>query len=179
MEKTKEKKPSRICPRIRVGRAEMGTWLLLILRKLGPGWAILLAFLVGAVILLLAGVDPRKAYVSMFDGALGNWAAVGLTLQKSVPLILAGLGVAVAYRCNLFNIGAEGQVHIGALVGTVIALYVPGLPIWLHIPLCLLGGFVGGAIWGGIPGYLRARRGLSEIIMTICLLYTSPSPRDS
>lgn len=172
MEKTK-KEPPRTWRGGMVDRAELGTWLLLILRKLGPVWAVISAFLVGAVILLLAGIDPRRAYAAMFDGALGNWAAVGLTLQKSVPLILAGLGVAVAYRCNLFNIGAEGQVHIGALVGTVIALYVPGLPIWLHIPLCLLGGFLGGAIWGGIPGYLRARRGLSEIILTIMLNYVA------
>jgi ABC-type uncharacterized transport system permease subunit len=149
------------------------TWLLRGLRSLAPLWAILLALLVGAGVLLVAGIDPRKAYAAMLDGAVGSWATVGLTLQKSVPLMLAGLGVAFAFRCTLFNIGAEGQLYVGALVGTVIALYVPGLPAWLHIPLCLLGGFVGGAIWGGIPGYLRAQRGLSEIITTIMLNYVA------
>lgn len=149
------------------------TWFLWTLRSTAPLWAVVLALLVGAVVLEVAGVDPLRAYGAMLDGAIGSWAAVGLTLQKSVPLILAGLGVAFAFRCTLFNIGAEGQLHIGALLGTVIALYVPGLPSWLHIPLCLLGGFVGGAIWGGLPGYLRAKRGLSEIIMTILLNYVA------
>jgi len=148
-------------------------WGLWSLRTLGPLWAVLIAFLVGAVVLLAAGVDPLLAYGAMLDGAVGNWAAVGLTLQKSVLLIFAGLGVAFAFRCTLFNIGAEGQLHIGALIGTIIALYVTGLPHWLHVSLCLAGGFVGGALWGGIPGYLRARRGLSEIIMTIMLNYVA------
>ncbi len=146
-------------------------WLLWSLRTLGPLWAVVAAFLVGAVALLSAGVDPLAAYGVMVEGTLGSWAAVGLTLQKSVPLIFAGLGVAFALHASLFNIGAEGQLYIGAMVGTMIALYVKGLPIWLHIPLALLGAFVGGAIWGGIPGYLRAKRGLSEIIMTIMLNY--------
>jgi len=154
-------------------RKDRRTWILWALRSSAPLWAVVLAFLIGAVVLEIAGIDPLRAYGAMLDGAVGSWAAVGLTLQKSVPLILSGLGVAFAYRCTLFNIGAEGQLYIGALVGTVLALYVPGLPAWLHIPLCLLGGFVGGAIWGGLPGYLRARRGLSEIIMTILLNYVA------
>jgi len=143
------------------------------LRTLGPLWAVLAALLVGAVALLLAGVDPLSAYGVMVEGTLGDWPAVGLTLQKSVPLIFAGLGVAFALQCSLFNIGAEGQLYMGALVGTLVALYVVGLPPWLHISLCIVGSFVGGAIWGGIPGYFRAKRGLSEIIMTIMLNYVA------
>ena len=142
-------------------------------KTFAPFWAMLAAFLVGALALLLAGVDPVAAYVVMFKGTLGNWAGVGLTLQKSVPLILAGLGVAFALHCSLFNIGAEGQLYIGAMVGTVLALFVKGLPLGLHVTLCVVGSFIGGAIWGGIPGYLKAKRGLSEIIMTIMLNYVA------
>lgn len=143
------------------------------MRTFGPIWAVLLALLVGAAALLVAGVDPLAAYGAMLKGTMGGWQEVGLTLQKSVPLILAGLGVAFALHCSLFNIGAEGQLYVGALVGTLVALFAVGLPAWLHIPLCVLGSFVGGAIWGGIPGYLRAKRGLSEIIMTIMLNYVA------
>ena len=147
--------------------SEARRWLVWSLRTLGPLWAVLVAFLVGALALLLAGVNPLAAYGAMLEGTLGSLPAVGLTLQKSVPLIFAGLGVAFALHASLFNIGAEGQLYVGAMVGTVIALYVTGLPMWLHLPLALAGAFIGGAIWGGIPGYLRAKRGLSEIIMLV------------
>lgn len=142
-------------------------------KTFAPFWAVLAAFIVGGIALVLAKVDPIAAYGVMVDGTIGSWAAIGLTLQKSIPLILAGLGIAFALHCSLFNIGAEGQLYMGAMVGTVLALYVKGLPMWLHIPLCVFGSFVGGAIWGGIPGYLRAKRGLSEIIMTIMLNYVA------
>jgi ABC-type uncharacterized transport system permease subunit len=142
-----------------------------LLLTFAPLWAVVAALIVGALALMLAGINPLSAYGAMLRGTLGGLPQVGLTLQKSTPLILAGLGIAFALQCSLFNIGAEGQIYVGAMTGTLVALYVRGLPMWLHIPLCIAASFVGGAIWGGIPGYLRAKRGLSEIIMTIMLNY--------
>jgi ABC-type uncharacterized transport system permease subunit len=147
------------------------TAVLWLLGLLSPVWAVAAAFGVGAIALSFANISPLVAYGALFDGAFGNVSAIGLTLQKSTPLILTGLGVAIALRCNLFNIGAEGQLHIGALFGTVVALYVKGLPPVFHVSLALIAAFAGGAIWGAIPGYLKAARGLSEIITTIMLNY--------
>jgi general nucleoside transport system permease protein len=153
------------------GLRNAGVTVLWFAGKLGPVWAVLAAFAVGAIVLDFAGISPAVAYRAMIEGAFGDLAAIGLTLQKSVPLILAGTGVAIALRCGLFNIGAEGQLYIGALFGTVVALYVRGLPPLLHVSLALVAAFVGGGIWGAIPGYLRAARGVSEIITTIMLNY--------
>ena len=156
-----------------VRRRSAGIWLLWVLGQLGPVWAVIAALAVGAVTLMIAKISPLLAYRAMLEGAFGSTSAIGLTLQKSVPLIFAGLGVAFALRCKLFNIGAEGQLYMGALTGTVVALYVHGLPPLLHVPLCLVAAFIGGAIWGAIPGYFRAVRGLSEIITTIMLNYVA------
>ena len=135
--------------------------------------AIVLALAVSAVLILLAGVNPITAYLALLDGAFGNLYSLGVTLTKTTPLILTGLSVAFAFRCNLLNIGAEGQLYAGALAAVLVGIYVRGLPSFLHIPLCLLSGFLAGAVWGGIAGYLRASRRINEIITTIMLNFVA------
>ncbi len=136
-----------------------------------PLYALLLALLVGAVVMLAAGANPFEAYGALFAGAFGNPERIVRTLVRSTPYVVAGIAVALAYRAGLFNIGVEGQLLIGGLtgvwVGTMGAL--AGLPAILFVPLVLLAGAVGGALWAGIPGVLKARTGAHEVIVTIML----------
>jgi ABC-type uncharacterized transport system permease subunit len=109
-----------------------------------------------------------SAYLALFDGAFGSASAWSETLIAAGPLILTGLSVAIGFRAGLFNIGAEGQMIIGGLLATIVGFSLH-LPWPIHLPLALLGGLVGGAIWGGIPGLLRAKTGAHEVITTIML----------
>jgi ABC-type uncharacterized transport system permease subunit len=134
----------------------------------------LLALLFGGIVLFLAGENPLQVYGSMFSGALGNWNGVAETLVKTTPLLLAGLGVAVAFRMQLWNIGAEGQLYWGAIFATGLALFVmPGAPGWVMVPAMVGAGLLGGALWGVIPGVLRAWFGASEIITSLMLNYVA------
>lgn len=117
-----------------------------------PVLAAVVGLLVGAVILLFLGANPVEAYVAMAQGALGTPNAVAETLVKAGPLLFVGIGACIAYRGGVINIGGEGQLVIGALSATTIALAVPGLPSWLLIPLALTGGFLGGGAWAGVAG---------------------------
>lgn len=135
-----------------------------------PIAAMLLAFLIGAVILLLQGVNPIEAYQAMFVGAFGSKNGLADTLVKAIPLMLVGLGIAIAFRGGVINIGAEGQLIVGALftafVGIAIGERVPGI---LGILLGLIGGTFVGGIWGAIPGALKAYLGVNEILSTVML----------
>lgn len=133
--------------------------------------AVIVALLAGGLVMAAAGVSPLEAYRLIWDGAIGDANSFRETLIKATPLLFAGLCYTFAYRCGLFNIGAEGQIYIGALTGTIAALYIPGLPAYAHLPLCIAAGAVGGAIWSGIAGVLKIFRGASEIINTIMLNY--------
>lgn len=134
-----------------------------------PVVAALAALGVGAVMLLILGANPISAYTALLQGALGSWNAVAETTVKAVPLLLVGLGICIAFRANVINIGGEGQMIIGALFGTVVGLTLTSWPGWLVILLALLGGFVGGALWGAIPGYLKAYFNVNEILSTIMM----------
>jgi simple sugar transport system permease protein len=136
-----------------------------------PILAILLALAFGALIMAISGIRPLEGYQAIFRGAFGGPARIGVTVTKATPLILAGLGVALPLRCGLINLGAEGQVYIGAMTATLVAIALPNLPWAVHMPLVIAGGFAGGALWGAIPGWLRARLHLNEIITTIMLSY--------
>lgn len=133
--------------------------------------AIAAALLVGAGLIAIAGVNPLKAYFILFNEALLNYYGFGNTLTKTAPLLLTSLGVLVALKAGQFNIGGEGQIYMGGLGSALIGLYVRGLPLILHLPLALAGGFLFGAIWGFIPGYLKAVRGVNEVITTLLLNY--------
>lgn len=131
-----------------------------------PVLAIFTALVVSSFAIIVAGTDPIRAYLALWEGALGSQQAVIETLIKATPFILAGLGFALAFRGGLFNIGMEGQLFVGSIVTALIG-YSFELPGIIHIPLALLGGTLGGALWAAGPGYLKARTGAHEVITTI------------
>ncbi|WP_119070195.1 ABC transporter permease [Rubrobacter indicoceani] len=133
-----------------------------------PVIAIFLAFVIGAVLVLISGNNPIVAYLALLEGAVGSPVALGRTLLNATPLIFTGLAVAVAFRAGLFNIGGEGQVYIGAITAAIVAVYLTALgPV--GIPLVLLACLATGFMWGAIPGFLKARFGAHEVITTIML----------
>lgn len=136
---------------------------------LTPLLATLAALLVGAVMLLFLGVNPLEAYAAMLEGALGSSNALADTVVKATPLLFVGAGTCIAFRGGVINIGGEGQLVVGALASTATALALPDWPAWALIPLCLTLGFLAGAIWGAIPGLLKAYLNVNEILTTIML----------
>ncbi len=135
-----------------------------------PLVAVLLAFAVGAVILLAQGVNPIEAYQAMIVGAFGSKNGWADTLVKATPLMLVALGIAIAFRGGMINIGAEGQIIMGALFTTYIGITLGDqLPGWLVIIIGLLAGALAGGIWAAIAGYLKAQLAVNEILSTIML----------
>lgn len=141
-------------------------------RSLGSGvGAFLLSLLVGSIFLSLNGYNPFVAFSEIFTGAFGNKYALAETLVKTTPLIFTGLSVAIASQAGLFNIGAEGQLLMGALAAAQMASFELGLPPVIHITLALLAAAVCGGIWGGIAGFIKLRFGAHEVIVTIMMNY--------
>lgn len=140
-----------------------------------PLVSFILALVFGGVILLATGADPIATYKAMAVGAFGGKYAISETLVKAIPLILCGLGVAVAFRMRFWNIGAEGQLAMGGFAATWVALFlpslVPDLPAKWLLPLMILAGFMMGALWGVIPALLRAYVGVNEVITTLMMNY--------
>ena len=134
-----------------------------------PVFAVLAAMGIGAFILLALGANPLRAYAALLGGAFGSTNAVAETAVKAVPLLLVGLGICIAFRANVTNIGGEGQMIVGALLATLLGLSFPDLPGLVLIPLAMLTGFVGGAFWGGIPGVLKAYFNVNEILSTVMM----------
>ncbi len=138
--------------------------------------AVVLALLVSAVIIALVGGDPVRSYLHIVRSAFGSVGVLSDTLVKATPLILTGLACALAFRMRLWNIGAEGQFLLGAWGASAIVLapVLPaGTPGILVIPAMMLAGAAAGAAWGMIPGVLRARFGVNEIITTLMLNYVA------
>ena len=133
------------------------------------GSAVLIALLLGAAMILGLGASPLEGYKELLVGAFGGTEQLAESAARAMPLLLVGTGICVAFRAKVINIGGEGQIIAGALLSTMTALAVPGLPAVVLIPLVLLMGLVGGAIWGGIPGALKAYLGVNEILSTIML----------
>jgi ABC-type uncharacterized transport system permease subunit len=144
-------------------------WFSKIFDVLMPVFATLAALAVGAVVLLFLGVNPFEAYGALLEGAFGSPNAMAETLVKATPLLLVGLGICIAFRGNVINIGGEGQMIIGAIFATILGLTFTGLPGWLMIILAMLMGFIGGAFWGAIPGFLKAYFNVNEILSTIMM----------
>src|SRR5512142_3059137 len=111
--------------------------------------------LVGAVMLLLLGANPISAYGAMIQGAFGSFNSLSDTLVKATPLLFVGIGICIAYRGGVVNIGGEGQIVVGALATAAVALTFKEWPAWVMVPAGLLAGFVGGAFWGAIAGVLK------------------------
>jgi len=123
--------------------------------------------------LALSGANPFQAYLALLEGAFGGQMPIQRTLEKATPLIFTGLAVAFAFKGALFNIGAQGQLLMGAMFAAAIGFGVSGLPAIIHMPLALLGGALAGALFGGIPGWLKARTGAHEVITTIMLNFVA------
>src|SRR5512134_1872197 len=134
-----------------------------------PVIATLTALAVGAVMLLFLKVNPIEAYKALWDGAFGSSNAFAETLVKATPLLLVGLGICISFRGDVINIGGEGQMIVGALFATWVGLTFTTLPGWFVITLSMLAGFLGGAIWGGIPGLLKAYFRVNEILSTVMM----------
>jgi len=139
-------------------------------RLAAPLVALAAALALSSSIMLAFHASPVSAVQALFQGALGSEQGIAETLVQTSALLFAGLGVAIAFRAGLFNIGAEGQIVAGGL-STAVAGATLHLPALLEVPLCLAAGAAGGAVWGGIAGFLRARFGASEVITTIMLNY--------
>ena len=140
-------------------------------RSIGSIIALLIAFAVTAVIILLTGKSPAVAFESMFKGAFGTVNNISETFIKTVPLLLAGLGLTICYRTGLTSIGAEGQIIMGGLMATIVGVYFGGMPRYLLIPVAMIAAMIAGGAWAGIAGYLKAKLGVSEVINTIMLNY--------
>lgn len=134
-----------------------------------PLSAVLLALMLGAVMLLSLEANPLDGYATMFSAAFGSIEGFSETTVKSIPLLLVGVGICIAFRASVINIGGEGQMVMGALFSTALALAFPGVPSLILIPLVLCAGAVGGAFWGAIAGSLKAYFNVSEILSTIML----------
>lgn len=128
-----------------------------------------LGLVVGALILLALGANPLDAYAAMLTGAFGSANALADTLVKAAPLLFVGLGTCIAYRAGVINIGGEGQIVMGALAATGVALSFPEWPGWLLVPVALVAGFCGGAFWSGIAGVLKSAFHVNEVLSTIML----------
>lgn len=134
-----------------------------------PSLAVMAALAIGAILLLLLHVNPLTAYAALIGGALGDASGLTQSVVKATPLLLVGLGIVIAFRANVINIGAEGQIMLGALATTWFALTFRAWPGGLLIPATLGVSFLAGAAWGFVPGALKARLRVNEILSTVMM----------
>jgi simple sugar transport system permease protein len=152
-----------------LNKANKSEWVSCLIDALLPVFATLAALLISAVMLLFLKVNPIQAYKALWEGAFGTSNAFAETLVKATPLLLVALGICISFRGDVINIGGEGQMIVGALFATWVGLTLTSLPGWLVITFAMLAGFLGGAIWGGIPGVLKAYFRVNEILSTIMM----------
>lgn len=146
-------------------------------RGRSPWWtpvlSVLLALLLCAGFIAVNGMNPWTVYAKMWTGAFGTGYGITETLVKAIPLLLCGLGIAVAYRISVWNIGAEGQLTAGAMAATAVTVYFPDLPAVWSIPLMLAFGIAAGAFWGLMTAIPRAYFGVNELITSLMLNYVA------
>jgi simple sugar transport system permease protein len=132
-----------------------------------PFVAVLMAVLVGALLVASVGQNPIYVYATLIKGGLVGWPNLSVALQLTTPLIFTGLAVAISFRAGLWNIGAEGQMLMGALAAGITG-YAVSLPTFVHIPLCVMAAFLAGALWSAVPALLRIYLGVNELV--VCLM---------
>jgi len=132
--------------------------------------AIVAALLAAGIFFKGYGVSPIRAYGLIVSGALGNKVGLAETVRRTIPLLLCGVGLTVAFRALFWNIGAEGQLLVGAMAAAGVALFVP-LPEMLRLPVMLVAGFVGGGLWALLPAFLKVKLGVNDVISTLMLNY--------
>ncbi len=139
-------------------------------RRIAPAlFSLILALLIGALLLLASGRNPLDAYASLISGAFGTWPRFTETLVRATPFLILAISVSISFRCGIWNIGAEGQLILGAIASTWAALTFNSLPPFVLLPLTLLAGIIGGALWSGIAGVLKAYFNANEVITTSML----------
>ena len=136
-----------------------------------PVISVLLGIIVGTIIMLVSGYDPIAGYAALWNGIFGEIYYVGETIRQVTPYILAGLAVAFAFRTGLFNIGVEGQLIVGWLAAVWVGVAFDDLPKLIHLPLAIIAAALAGALWGFIPGLLKAKFRVHEVIVTIMMNY--------
>ncbi|MEL7626617.1 MAG: ABC transporter permease [Anaerolineaceae bacterium] len=139
--------------------------------------AVLLAFIISGIVLAATGANPFTVYSYFFKASFGSWGAFSDVIVKATPLLLIGLGCSLAFKMRLWNIGAEGQFFIGAFLASAVVMVplvnLETTPRWAVIALMMLLGMAGGALWGFIPGYLKAKLSINEVIITLMLNYVA------
>jgi simple sugar transport system permease protein len=135
--------------------------------------AVTLAFLVGGIALAVTGYSPLEAYRAMLIGAFGDVFGIGQTLTQSTPIIFTALSFMFAFKCGLFNIGAEGQLLVGGLAAALVGISLNNWPVFIHLPLALLAGALAGGVWSFIPAVLKVKLGAHEVITTMMLSYVA------
>lgn len=143
------------------------------IRIMVPMLSVLLSLLAGAALLWLYGHSPLTVYESMLESAFGSYYGFSETLVKSIPLMLAALGISLAFRMKLWNIGAEGQIYMGAFAASGVALAWGQWSAWLLLPMMILAGMLAGALWAFIPGVLRASLQVNETLSSLLLNYVA------
>jgi simple sugar transport system permease protein len=133
-----------------------------------------ISLLLGALLLAVFGINPFRVYAAMFDGAFGSWFSFMDTLAKAIPLMLTGLGVALAFRMRFWNIGAEGQLTLAGVAAAWVALFwSEWLPAALLLPAAIGVGALAGALWAGVPAMLKAILQVDETLTTLMLNYVA------
>ncbi|MHB8156222.1 MAG: ABC transporter permease [Desulfocucumaceae bacterium] len=136
-------------------------------------FSVLLSLVLGGVFLSITGHDPLDIYSIMLSGIFGSSFGLSETIVRAIPLMLLGLGISVAFRMQLWNIGAEGQIYMGAFAASWVPLTFPNLPAFIMLPAMILLGMVAGGIWALLPAIPRAYLGVNEIISTLMLNYVA------
>jgi simple sugar transport system permease protein len=145
----------------------------LALSGLRPLIGILLGLLAGAVLIALTGVNPLDAYAALLNGAIGSPQAIANVLVRASPLLIGGVGVAIGIKAGIWNIGTEGYMYMGAIGAAAVGLIALPVPPIIHIILAFLAAMILAGIWGLGPGYLRAYRGVNEVVTTIMMNYVA------
>ncbi len=133
--------------------------------------ALIAGLLISAAVIAISGTNVREAFSALFTGAFGSSKAIQMTLIRTTPLLFTGLATVVAFRGKIWNIGGEGQFIAGAMMTAFVSTQLAMLPQVLLVPVIIVGAMLGGALWAGVAGFLRARFKVNEIIVTVMLNY--------
>ncbi|MFN2363510.1 MAG: ABC transporter permease [Halarsenatibacteraceae bacterium] len=131
----------------------------------------IIALIFGSIILLIAGVNPLVAYHAMIIRPISSVYGLSEAVVRAIPLMMVGIGISIAFRSKMINIGGEGQIQLGAIAAGAAALALPGLPKFILIPIVILVGFTAGGIWGGLAGWMKAKLSVNEVLSTVMLNY--------
>ena len=134
-------------------------------------FGIVLGLIASGILIAISGVNPFVAYGSLIKGAFGNAQSFSNVLVRSSPLLLGGIGVSLGIKAGVWNLGMEGYMYLGAIGASILGVQDLGLPAFIHIPLCMILAMAFAAVWGLIPGYLKAYKGVNEVTCSILMSY--------